>query len=255
METLDSGIDSSPLNPSTRSSQPFLSGLARFATAPFRVRTYTNALFLALAFPLGIAYFVFLTTGFAVGLGLSIVWIGLPILALVFLCSWALSGFERQMAIVLLGAPVPPRAPARNPAEPRQLARRAGDFFGNPVTWKGIAYLVLKFPLGIVSFVSLVTLSATSIAFILAPFAWQFGTLDMDVDLVFLWWNDSPLAIWMMLPFGLGLFWLSLNLLNLLAWVFKGLATALLGSEQFRAGVGQTPAATPAASLDAALPA
>ena len=36
-----------------------------------------------LAFPLGVAYFVFLAVGLAAGFGLTIVWIGLPLLALV----------------------------------------------------------------------------------------------------------------------------------------------------------------------------
>ena len=31
--------------------------------APFRLRTYTNLLYLMLAFPLGVAYFVFLVAG------------------------------------------------------------------------------------------------------------------------------------------------------------------------------------------------
>ena len=40
-------------------------------------QTYLNILYLLLAFPLGIAYFVFLVTGFSLGISLLILWVGL----------------------------------------------------------------------------------------------------------------------------------------------------------------------------------
>src|SRR6476659_10025237 len=85
-------------------------GLRLFLGAPFRLRTYTNLLYLLLAFPLGLAYFVFLAVGLTTG-------IGLPILALTFAGSWAFAAFERQAAILLLGADVPPMLPPPSPAQ------------------------------------------------------------------------------------------------------------------------------------------
>jgi len=243
------------MEPLERASNPILGGLASFFAAPFRVRTYTNALFLALAFPLGLAYFIFLVVGFALGLGLSIIWIGLPILALVFLGSWVLAAFERQMAILLLGAPIPPRAAALPAQTPLPVFRRIGEFFGSPVTWKGIAYLIVKFPLGIVSFVSLVTLTASSAAFIAAPFFWEWGQGDIDIDVPY-FVLDSPLGVWMLLPFGIAFLLLGLNLLNGLAWIWRELATGLLGSERFRPAAPAAPIAPSAPDdLDEALPA
>ena len=49
---------------------PRRSPLIRFLRAPIEARSYTNLLFLALAFPLGLAYFIFLTVGLALGVGL-----------------------------------------------------------------------------------------------------------------------------------------------------------------------------------------
>src|SRR5581483_3357929 len=135
--------------------------LRRFAGAPFRLRTYTNLLYLLLAFPLGLAYFIFLAVGLTAGFGLTIVWIGLPILALVFAGSWAFAAFERQAAILLLGADVPPMTPETLPPpslDTRTAWQRAGDFFANPVTWKGMGFLLLKLPLGLVSFAAVVAL-------------------------------------------------------------------------------------------------
>ena len=210
--------------------------------APFRLRTYTNLLYLMLAFPLGVAYFVFLVAGLAAGFGLTLVWIGIPLLALVFAGSWAFAAFERQMAIHLLGTEVPPMIPLIVPApngEARTALQRAGDFFGNPGTWKGMGFLLLKFPLGLVSFVAVVTMLATSAAFLLAPVAWMWGGLDIDVEgLAFQ--VDSIGGVWVCALLGIGLLFLSLNLLNALALVWRGTATVLLGSDRFAAAAPPT---------------
>ena len=44
-------------------------------------QSYLNLVFLTLSFPLGIFYFVFLVTGISLGMALSIIVIGLAILA------------------------------------------------------------------------------------------------------------------------------------------------------------------------------
>ena len=203
----------------------------RFFTAPFRLRTYTNVLYLLLAFPLGLIYFVFLAVGLSTGFGLVVVWIGIPILAMVFAGSWGLAALERQLAIHGLGATVPPMALA--PATEMGFWQRVGAFFSNPVTWKGMAFLLLKFPLGIVSFIAVVTLLATTAGFLLAPVVWAFGG-DWGVEIDFVYWTVDSLAGSMVLAsFGVVLFFVSLNLLNGLALVWRWAATFLLGSDRF----------------------
>ena len=204
-----------------------------FCGAPFRLRTYTNLLYLLLALPLGLAYFIFLAVGLTAGFGLTIVWIGLPILALVFAGSWAFAAFERQAAILLLGADVPPMTPEKSPP-PSPVARtawqRTGDFFSNPVTWKGMGFLLLKLPLGLVSFVSIVALLPASAALLLSPILWEMGALDID-GVVFQ--VDSIGGAWACAVVGLVMLFLALNLLNVLAWLWRGTATVLLGSDRF----------------------
>jgi Putative sensor len=217
--------------------------LRRFCGAPFRPRTYANLLYLLLAFPLGLAYFLFLIVGLALGFGLTIVWIGLPILALVFAGIWGFAAFERQAAILLLGAEVPPMVPPPSPVE-RTAWQRAGDFFSNPVTWKGMGFLLLKFPLGLVSFAALVTLLPLSGALVLAPILWEMGVLDID-GVVFQ--VDSIGGAWVCALIGMALLLLSLNLLNALAWVWRATAAALLGSGRF--------AAAPPPAISEAVPA
>jgi len=226
---------------------PFADGLRLFCGAPFRLRTYTNLLYLLLAFPLGLAYFIFLAVGLTVGFGLTLVWVGLPILALVFAGSWAFAAFERQSAILLLGADVPPMLPSPSPVE-RTALQRAGDFFSNPVTWKGMGFLLLKLPLGLVSFVSIVALLPLSGALLLAPFLWQMGVLQVgDIDGV-IFQVDSIGGAWACAVLGLVMLFLSLNLLNALAWIWRGTATVLLGSDRFGA-------ATPPPAISEAVPA
>ncbi|HSS78752.1 MAG TPA: sensor domain-containing protein, partial [Thermoanaerobaculia bacterium] len=141
----------------------FSGALAYFFMAPFRWRTYANLLYLLLAFPLGLIYFVFLTVGLTLGYGLTVIWVGIPILALVFAGSWGMSALERRLAIGLLGAEVPPMAPPPT-ASANGFWQRVKAFLANPVTWKGMAFLLLKLPLGIVSFTAVVTSLSVSVS-------------------------------------------------------------------------------------------
>jgi hypothetical protein len=217
-----------------RAAITFPQALRQIFGAPFRLRTYKNLLYLALAMPLGLAYFVFLSVGLALGFGLTLIWIGLPLLALVFAGSWAFAAFERQMAIHLLDAGVPPMAPPPK-TEARTVWQRTGDFFGNPVTWKGMGFLLIKFPLGLVSFVATVTLLSVSFSLLLAPVLSFFsdrGLIQIDGMVI---QPDTALSVGGCVLLGLGLLLLSFNLLNALALVWRGTATLLLGSDRFAA--------------------
>ncbi len=210
------------------------SAIGRFFRAPFEARTYGNLLFLALAFPLGLAYFIFLVVGLSVGLGLTIVWVGLPILALVLLGSWGLAALERQMAIHLLGAEVAPMAPlapiALVPAAPPTALQRARAFLANPVTWKGLGYLAVKFPLGLATFVVMVTALALSGGLIASPLLYDFGHVQLGV-----WQVDTLSEALGVSLLGLACGLISLNLLNGIAFAWRQLASALLGSRRFMA--------------------
>lgn len=235
------------MNANPKDAMTFADALIHFFGAPLRLRTYTNLLYLLLAFPLGLIYFIFLTVGLTTGFGLTIVWIGIPILALVFAGSWGLAALERQLAIHALGAEVPPMLPQIAPppgTEPAaSLWRRIGAFLSNPVTWKGMAFLLLKFPLGVASFIAVVTLLATTAGFLLAPFAWYFGSWSLDFDVDFGGWIvDSPAGAMAAGALGVVFFFVSLNLLNGLALVWRWMAAFLLGSERFAPAAPMPPA-------------
>ena len=65
-----------------------------FFLAPFRGATYKRALYLVLAFPLGIAYFVALVAGTSIGLSLVVIWVGIPILVATLLAWRTAAGID-----------------------------------------------------------------------------------------------------------------------------------------------------------------
>ncbi|HVT57908.1 MAG TPA: sensor domain-containing protein [Thermoanaerobaculia bacterium] len=213
----------------------------RFFSVVVEARSYGNLLFLLLSFPLGLVYFVFLSVGISLGLGLVIVWIGIPLLALVLLVSRGLVLLERWLATYLLGAALPPAGPDADaqPSAPPGVARQVISFLSNPVTWKGLAYLGLKLPLGVVTFCLCVTLLALSAGFLATPFL--YGEFDIRFGP---WWIDTLPQALAVAAFGLLLGLLSLHACNAMAWLWRQLAIGLLGSRRF--------AALPAAAREAA---
>jgi hypothetical protein len=218
----------------------FTGALAYFFKAPIRWRTYTNLLYLALAFPMGLFYFVFLSVGLALGYGLTIIWVGFPILALVFAGSWWMSALERRLAIGLLGADVPPMAPPPS-ATVVGFWRRLRTFLSNPVTWKGMGYLLMKLPIGVVSFIALVTALSVSLSLLLVPVLWPWTDVTFDFDIDFGVWQPSTFAGSLICGLaGAFLLLLSLNLLNGLAFALRQLATTMLGSRRYTAAPPMT---------------
>jgi hypothetical protein len=234
---MDNEIRTYPTEPAEKR----LNLLVRFFTAPVEVRTYTNLLYLALAFPLGLIYFVLLITGLSVGFGLTIIWVGLPILALVFASSFGMSALERRLSIHLLGARVPPMSPQRTGA-PENVWKMVQEFLSNPVTWKGMAFLFLKFPLGLLSFILMVVLLSVSCGFALAPVLYR--------------WNDLYLGFWVVDTLGEALLisavgivalLVSINILNVVALAWRELAEAMLGSERFAVSAAVSTSSEPPA--------
>lgn len=202
--------------------------LVQFLRAPLQPRSFTNLIYLMLAMPLGIFHFTVLVTGLSLGIGLLITVLGLPFLGLTVWASWWLAAMERRMAMGLLGAEVPPMGPT--PFRSGLGFRHdLEEFLGNRVTWTGMLFLGLKFPLGILSFVTVTTLIALSMSFLLVPFLYPLSLIEMDS--IILWWVDTPGEAALCFLVGLGFTYVSLLLLNGLAALWKMLAVATLGSD------------------------
>jgi hypothetical protein len=188
-------------------------------------QSYLNIIYLLLAFPLGTFYFVFLVTGLSLGFGLIITLVGIPILLLVLSGSWVLCRFERQVAITLLNEDIPL---AVSGTASGGLWFRVKALLKDRVTWTGMLYLFMKFPLGIVTFTIAVTLIAVTVGLLAAPtYMW---TSD---SLVWGSWSFDPFPwSWILTIIGIPMVFISLHLLNAIAVVFGRMTRAMLGKLQ-----------------------
>jgi hypothetical protein len=230
------------------------SAIMRFFGVVRRPETWLGILFDWLAFPLGLFYFVFLVTGLSLGVGLVVVWIGIPILLVVAGAWWLFGAFERLQAHYLLCADVPPAPRAWEKVEGVWGKLRA--HFGSTATWKDLVYLLAKLPFGIISTTLLVTAAAMVFWFVAMPFFSLFHVAIINGTWV------PPLWFGLVcLPLGILVFFVALHVLNGWNWVcarwaelmFRGpragapaqpasLAPAPLAPQEPAAGVPQAPA-------------
>ena len=192
-------------------------------------QTYRNVLYLLLSFPLGICYFVFLVTGITLGIGTLIIWIGVPILLFTIDVWWRLALFERRMAIHWLGIDI---RPLTYPSSTRMtLWKSAQAQLTNKMTWKTLAYLLVKFPLGIISFVVTITLFALTLSITILGV--MLGLLTAPfIQLYMLLWGHADFNIQRYLQFaflGFGVTLITLHVLNGLAFVSGQFAHVMLG--------------------------
>ena len=161
----------------TRPEAPVPGPVHRFVGVVARRQTYRNLIYLALTFPLGLGYFVLLTTGISVGFGLLAVLVGLPILVGVLLVSDRLLVFERWLAAELLGTDVP--------LDRETDHEDAWDYLRSPLTdvgtWVGLVYLASKFVVGLFTFLVMVVLGALAGSFVLAPLYYQRTTVQVAI--------------------------------------------------------------------------
>lgn len=199
-------------------------GLKNILGVGLKPGSYLNILYLLLAFPLGIFYFVYLITGFSIGLSLLYFFIGLPFLLLTMF-SWRIfARFEGFQARWLLKEAVLADQP---------LSWNEANGFWNWITsrlsskytWKGLVYLLLKAPLGLVSFIVTVTMASVSGVLIIAPLIYKFVDYELPWGAI----STLPQAL-SLTAFGLALGLLSLHLFNGLAAIFRWLSKNLLNS-------------------------
>jgi hypothetical protein len=205
----------------------------RFFRVMLSKQAYLNLLYLLAAFPLGIFYFVFLISGISTGISLVIIWVGVPILLLVGIAWWALANLERIMAIHLLKEDIP--AIVIPSSVGMDIWARFKRYFENPVTWKSLLYLFLKFPLGIFTFVVLVTMISLTLALLAMPFLYEFmqysqAGIYLGTNLPF-WRIDSMGDALIVALIGL-MFWpVTLHVSNGLAWVHAKFARVMLSDD------------------------
>jgi hypothetical protein len=187
-----------------------------------RLETWLGIVYLLISFPLGVFYFSLFLTWLLLGIGLTFLVVGIPILGLMFAAARALAGAERQLANWLLESHIPAPAPGAVSLLHPWKAFKA--LLGDPATWKGFAFLVLKFPLGILSFVLCIVLVSASIALIFTPLIYRHESMVFFHSTI-----DTPAAAAFCFLGGLLLGCVSLYVSAGLAAGWRALAQALLG--------------------------
>ena len=162
-----------------------------------------------LGLPLGVAYFSWFITGLTAGLGLAITLVGIPLLTLVLAGVRPLLAAERALANSLLGTEIPAA-----PLAPRGEGwiGRLKAYWTDKPTWRGMAYLLARFPAGLLAFTAVVSAYASAGYLIVAPIAAPFGGMELGI-----WEPDTWYEGFALVPLGL---------LALVAsgWMSEGLA-------------------------------
>ena len=221
--------------------------------APLQPRTHLHLLYLGLAFPLGIGYFVVLVTAFSVSVSLSIIVVGIPLFVVTLLIVRGLGAIERLLANFLLDAEI---AAPTYPFRGGSVSGRLRALLVNRRTWTECGYLLLKFPVGIGVFVFLVTALTTSLTFLATPVFYDepglrvgifpadpvtlspslsvpWGDVLVGAQLAFTvseWAVNSLADALLFSAAGAILLLLTLHIVNLLAWLSRQYTRALLGN-------------------------
>ncbi len=186
--------------------------------------TYARILYLILALPIGVAEFVFLVTGISVGTGTVITLIGIPILVgMLFAWRW-LAGGERWLLERLVGIHVP--APYRVVRPEASWWERLRAYSVDPATWKDLAFLGLRMPIGIVTFTLAIVVLAWGLGLLFLPaYAWASDGWWEDVGA----FGDYPLCL-AGVPAGLLLLSIGIPALSQLGLLAGSFGAQLLGS-------------------------
>lgn len=194
-------------------------------------QSYKNIGYLFCSFFLGLCYFVLIVPGICLGVGTLIIWLGVPILFAVMWLWWQFAFFERALAISWLGikiAPLEVKAPVSGnwwQHFQANLSRR--------MTWKTLAYVLLKFPLSTFCFPFAIALPLLSFSLMLVGLI--LGLLSSPFFALVVAIRDVPdpgqrlrrYLIFSLTAFGLNLVYL--YVLNSFAWVHAQMARGLLG--------------------------
>lgn len=191
-------------------------------------QTYKNLLYLLLAFPLGMAYFFFLTVGISLGVGLAVLGVGLVILFVTLLGARVLGSFERGLANRLLGTELAGRDDVESADG---IVGTVQSYLRASSTWRSLGFVFLKFWLGTLSFVLLTVFLGTAVEFLLLP-VFPDGAVNLEIA----GWEpatsltttvETALAV----PAGVVLGVVALHLLNAVARLNASVARALLGEQ------------------------
>ena len=196
-----------------------------FFNSLWKTQTWLNVAYLLLSFPLGLIYFVLLITGISLGFGLLITVLGIFILMAVLAMVHWLARFEAKFTTAMLGFHISQRPRER---EARGFWNRFREILRSSLTWKGLVFLFLRFPLGIFSFSLTIGLLSASFGLIAVPFLYRYPWFEIDWPTNYYWVIDTVPETLVIALIGIILLFTSLYILNLLAYAYGKFAKGIL---------------------------
>ena len=193
-------------------------------------RTYGALLYMLLALPTGIFYFVWSVVGISLSLAFAILIIGVPF-ALLFVASIrVLSHVEGRIVEALLGVRMPRRLPA-SPSADEGIWAKIKEAFSDIRTWSSLIYMLLRLPLGVAYFVIGVVGLALSIG-VTGGSVYSLITGESHIQI-----SDAPYlqhflhtapGLMVLALCGILLFFLVLHVARAIGWIHGKIAEALL---------------------------
>ncbi|WP_240417308.1 sensor domain-containing protein [Paenibacillus periandrae] len=189
----------------------------------FNPKTYATILYLLLSLPLGIIYFTVAITGLALSIGLTPIFIGIPLFFGVAKLLNGIVNFEQSMIRQILGLPTPLVSYTNNQQSEagQNWLMRMMRGFDSGLFIRNLLLVLLKFVTGIVFFVIMVTVISLGLGFIALPVVHIILMNEIQLDILenslFSYFHiDWTYNQQYMLYVGVGLvlFWIALRVVN-----------------------------------------
>lgn len=197
-------------------------------------RTWAELVYAVIDLVPAITFFVAIVTLLAVGAGLAVIYVGIPILVLALLVARFGGVVQRALALALLD--LPSTGPAwSTPRRPGPIAAMTA-VLRDPAGWRAVAYFVIKIVLAPLTFAVAVSVYATGLGAISYPLwrpylpaqlaadgSWHRGTQ---------WWPDFFVDSWgsmaLLAVIGIGVLWCAPRVVGFLVTIDRILIAALL---------------------------
>ena len=185
-----------------------------------------------------ILFFVLPVTLLAVGLGLAVIYVGVPLLALGLLAARFGGLVQRTMALALLD--LPSTAPGwRRPRRPGPISALTAVLL-DAAGWRALGYFVIKLALAPVTFAVAVAVYSAGLSALTYPI-WhgylpEQSASDGSLHRAMQWWPDFFVDSWasiaVLVVIGAGVLWCAPRIVGFFTTIDRMLIVTLLSAQE-----------------------
>ncbi|MEU9868467.1 sensor domain-containing protein [Actinomadura sp. NPDC048021] len=188
--------------------------------------TWRSALYLGVSLAWGLAWFVVLAVGLTLSVALLIIWVGVPLLALLMVAWRFGAAVERRFVLAAFGVRIP--APYRRMPAGRNPLTRLKGMAGDPGTWKDLVYFAALFPITLVEFgVSAIAWAGTGTLLFLPVIVAVSGGAEVNFGVSY--WAGNPVEALPVSLLGLALLVPAMYVTRVIAMGHAAFAALMLG--------------------------